>query len=105
MRHWHAETMFAQLAPGTAFLVFEVGTDVYRPLSFTAGDTFTVALGGESPRQITGQVEKAASGSATIALSDGSKWIITPRTADEPATGIRWTGQTGSAEWVIRSVA
>jgi hypothetical protein len=104
MRQWSAQTLFDRLAPGTALLIFEVMTADRVPISLGAGDKITVSLGGNSPRDISGLVEQAASDSALLAMSDGGRWTITPKRADEPATA--FTGSGGpSEEWVVRSVA
>ena len=102
MRVWSAQTMFDRLAPGVSLLIFEVMTADRVPVSLSAGDKITVSLGGVTSRDISGSIGEAAVDRVVLVMSDGSRWVITPKRADEPGSGITWTGGL-SEEWIVRS--
>jgi hypothetical protein len=100
---WRGESMFRNIAKGTSLLIFENGYVTGQPPAvLAAGAKLQIRMGAPDEKWIDATVTEVASGEATMELSDGTKWKMTPRQPGELPTAPTWSGGP-SEEWVIRS--
>lgn len=96
---WQAQTAYTKLTEGASLFVFQSGQMDGEKPSLSAPCVLSIEV---NEKWIEANVTDYSEGTATVVITNGTRFRMTRRADNEPKSGIVFSGSMYGEDWIIR---